>query len=102
MKRDRDAELSNAELLAIVDIAREFQGSVKDRRTMMERKYPDFASRYPFLFDMVCQDDFDMNRFKYMLEMREKVTARNMSHYDASKEIGQKMFDIYVKDKVKK
>lgn len=102
MKRDRDAELSNAELLAIVDVARGFHGSVKERRSMMERKYPDFASRYPFLFDMVCQDDFDMDRFKYMLDMRAMVNAHNMSHYDASKEIGQKMFDIYVKDKVKK
>lgn len=102
MKRDRDIELSNEELLVIVGVARAFEGSAKERRGMMERKYPDFLARYPFLFDMACQDNFDMERFQYMLNMRARVMGQDMSHYDASKEIGQKMFDVYVKDKVKK
>ncbi len=102
MKRTREVELSNEELLAIVQVARCFDGPSKERRAMIERRYPDFVARYPILCDTVCEDNFDMERFRYMLDMRAKVAAHNVSHFDASKEIGQKMFDIYVKDKVKK
>lgn len=101
-KRDRIGPegLPSQEILAIVKEMRDFEGSAKERRETFERKYPDFAKVYHHLFDMACETSFDMDKLVYMIEMRDKIRTRQMTTDQASKEVGQKFFDIYVKDKI--
>jgi hypothetical protein len=92
--------LSSAEIMNIIHEIRAFEGSPKDRTETFERKYPDFAKHYNHLFDMACQTTFDMEKLEYMIAMRDRVRAGGVSVEDASKEVGQKFFDIYVKPKI--
>ena len=39
--------------------------------------------------------------FKYMMKLREEVNTQKRTLENASEEVGQKMFNVYVKDKVK-
>ena len=105
MKRDRDSgvaevEYSSEEIIAIVNDIVASTLPVTERKTEYTKKYPEFVERYPVLFASSCEDNFDYNRFKYMMRMREQVTSNKKTLEDASKEVGQRMFDAYVKPKL--
>lgn len=107
MKRSRGTtHFTSDEILRIVDDIRDSmtQGTVAGgenaRRQHFEKKYPEFADRHRHLFDMVCENEFDRDRLKYMLEMRDSIEKKDISFENASKQIGQKMFDVYVKPKI--
>jgi hypothetical protein len=103
-KRDRLEEhgLDSDEMLRIVSEMCAYEGNERRKRAEFEVKYPDFVDRYPVLFKMACEPNFDVGRFKYMIGLRDDVLSRKTTLEDASKEVGQKMFDVYVKDKVQR
>jgi hypothetical protein len=101
-KRNRLDEdgLPSDEIMTIVREIREYTGSDKRRKAEFEKKYPDFVERYPMLFQLACEPTFDLDRLEYMIKLRESIKTQETTLEDASKEIGQKMFDIYVKDRI--
>jgi hypothetical protein len=60
-------------------------------------KYPEFAKAFPVLFASACEPGFDIGRFMYMIQMRNEVKNEKRTMEDASKEVGQSLFDEYVK-----
>lgn len=102
MKRDRNSEqdLSSSAIMEIVHDIRTSTLSVSETKTEYAKKYPDFAEQYPVLFASVCEPDFDMNRFKYIMGMRDQVRNNEKSLHDASVQVGQRLFDHYVKPHV--
>lgn len=107
MKRSRGTtHFTSKEIMQIVDDIRlsidagEVSGGENARRQEFEKKYPEFAQRHRHLFDMVCEDKFDKERLTYMLHMRDSIEKKEISFEDASKNIGQTMFDVYVKPKL--
>jgi hypothetical protein len=92
-----DINLSNAEIMEIIKDIRNSTLSSKQREEHFEKKYSDFSDRYPYLFNMACSESFDEATLNYILTMREKVTSNKMSEFDASKVVGQKFFDKYMK-----
>jgi hypothetical protein len=98
MKRDRISEdaLPSSQIKMIVDDIVAHTGSVADRKRVFSKKYPEFVDRYPALFGTACEPGFDYNRFLYMMGMLDKVTTRQSTLDDASKEVGQALFDQYV------
>ncbi|NBP66911.1 MAG: hypothetical protein EBU66_19980, partial [Bacteroidetes bacterium] len=96
-----DKHLSSEEIINIVTTISKFKGKEKDKQREFANKYEEFRMKYPVLFDLACSDDFDMTRFKYMMRLREEVNTNKRTLENASEEIGQKLFDVYVKDKVK-
>jgi len=104
-KRDRsevDMELSSDELMAIVREIHTAPGTPRDKDVEFDKKYPGVKERYPVLFELACSRDFDMQRFEYMIRLRNQVLQGERTVEDTSVEVGQKMFDVYVGDKVKK
>ena len=93
--------MSTEEIINIVEKIAHYKGSSKDKQRVFRKSYPDFAEKYPVLFEMSAQDDFDVNRLKYMLSLRSRVEQSKLSQYDASARVGQMLFDSYVKDKIK-
>jgi len=89
--------LSSDEIFAIVNDIRTIGGRTKDRSREAAKRYPEFQQRYPFLFDMVCADDFDYQRFQYMMNMKARVDATQMTQEQAATKIGQDLFNVYVK-----
>lgn len=103
-KRGHEAnnlEFSNSEIISIINEMREASNlTQKDRARIFRRKHPEFAERFTSLFDMACSDNFDVACLESMLNLRERILANKMSLDDASKVVGQGLFDKYVKHKV--
>lgn len=101
MKRSRAGNEDGLSSNCILDIVKEiasYKGTEKQKREHFEKQYPEFASRYSYLFIMACEDNFDIERLQYMLHMRENIHKQHVTLEDASVEVGQKMFDVYIKD----
>lgn len=99
-KRTRDETMDHLSTDDIRKIVLEIAcaaGTTKDKEKTFRKRHAEFAERYPALFEMVCQPTFDMGRLNYMLNMREKVIQQDRTIDDASKEVGQVLFDEYVK-----
>lgn len=98
-KRDRLDEdgLPLEELMHIVQDVTSQKKSMRDKRKYCKTKYPDFVDRYPMLFEKVCEDEFDMNRFVYMMSLKQQILNKEQTLESASVQVGQKLFDVYVK-----
>lgn len=70
---------------------------------MMCKKYNTFFERYPTLFYKMIENpiNFNMERLCHMLNMKAKIDNNNISHEDASKKIGAKYYNEFVKPFVK-
>jgi len=69
----------------------------KERFIFFEKKYPDIVKQFDLLIRMACSPDFDLDRFNYMMDMRDKVINRTETEESASVKVGQDLFDHYVK-----
>lgn len=98
--RDDEGKLPTDKILEIVTDIRNYKGSHNSKVEHFEKKYPEFVANYVSLFDMACQPEFDFDRLKYMLDLKDKIDQKKVSFDAASREVGQKMFDIYVKDRL--
>lgn len=72
-------------------------GAPKDKDKTFRKKYYDFSEKYPALFDMACRPDFDIHKLNYMLQLREQISNNHTNIDEASKKVGQALFDEYVK-----
>jgi hypothetical protein len=102
-KRPRDggaSKLLSTEIVTIIKDIRAISGTEKQRQDTGAKRYPEFAEHYPHLFKLACEPAFDMSRLEYMLNLRDSVNNQKVTFEDASKEVGQVMFDTYIKDKI--
>lgn len=97
-----EGALTTEEIMTIVGTMVSYQGTSQQKQLRFADHFPEFKAQYPFLFDMACAPDFDMERFTYMMNLREQVSKQSRTLEDASKEIGQKLFNEYVKPHVGK
>lgn len=78
--------------------------SYQEYRLMIDSSdtFKEFSLDYPALFNMIIDDplNFDINRLKFMLNMKSKIDNNEVSNEDATKEIGEKYYDEFVKNKV--
>lgn len=98
-KRDRLNEegLPNEEIIQIVHTLATLHKGMRDKRKYGQTNFPDFVDRYPALFEKVCEDNFDMGRFMYMMGLKTQITNKTQTVDSASKIVGQALFDVYVK-----
>lgn len=89
--------LSSSEIMRIVREIQNSHLSEEQRKGFYSKRYVKFSECYKVLFDMACRPGIDMKKLEYMLTMREKVVKGTMSVDNASKHVGQTMFDEYVK-----
>lgn len=94
-------QLSNEEIIQIVSEISQDSGSQKDKLRVYRKKFPEFADKYPVLFEMSTQDNFDLQRLKLMLSLRNRIENSTLTQHDASAQVGQVLYDAYVKDKIK-
>lgn len=98
-KREREeTPLDSSEILSIITEITKSSQSANTKKTIFRKKYPEFADKYPVLFEMATKPDFDISRLRMMLNMRDAVTDNNISQYDASAKVGKVLYDAYVKD----
>ena len=100
-KRPRDSEeYTSDEIMRIVGAIRNLEGLPKERARTARSLFPEFVERHPVLFESVCQPSFNMERFTYMIRLKREIEGNQRTVEDASKEVGEKLFDIYVKPKL--
>lgn len=94
--RESDAHFNSDEIRKIVMEIACAAGTPKDKEKIFRKKHYDFAERLPALFDMACQPNFDMQKLMYMLQMRDQILNNQTTLEDASKDVGQTLFNEYV------
>ena len=89
--------LPSDEIIRIVKEIQNSKLSVQSRQTFFRKKYNKFAERYSSLFEMACRPDLEMDKLEYMIRLRDRVNSGKTTLENASKNVGQRMFDEYVK-----
>jgi hypothetical protein len=70
--------------------------NVQDKESYFRPIYENFATKYPFLFEMCCKPNVDKDTLEMMLSMLEKIKNNKMTQDKASEDIGQHLFNKYV------
>lgn len=78
------------------------QSTHPNKAEFFAEKYKNFLQKYPVLYVSLCKPDFDMNRLKYMMGIMNDVNTTDRTMDDATKMIGQQLFDEFVDPIVKK
>jgi hypothetical protein len=94
--------LTSDEIRAIVLEIACSAGTPSEKEKKFRQKYPHFAEFYPTLLDLACRPQFEMSKLQYFLQLRDQITQRERTVEDASKEVGQALFDEYVQPVVSK
>ena len=92
-----DSQLSQESIKKIISEIQRTPQNKEKRLEYFGMKYADFAERYPILFDMACRDEFDYEKFNYMMRIRGQIEKKERTIEHASVEVGQKFYDMYMK-----
>lgn len=60
-----------------------------------KNNYKFFIERYPFLSDMAIKKDIDLDTLHYMIDLREKIITNSITFEDASKKVGNDIYQQY-------
>lgn len=94
---EQTEQYSTDEIIAIVQTIVSQSGTQKDKHRVFRKTFPEFVEKYPMLFQMACEPDFNMERLVYMLRMRDAVHTQTVSQHQASVSVGENLFQEYVK-----
>lgn len=78
-----------------------FDGSDEELKEHMKEKYDNLYNNYKAIYNMTCEGNMDLVKLKYMLTMLNKINNNEISEYDASVKVGEKLVDEYVKPNLK-
>lgn len=99
---EQSEQLSSADILSMVQSIKDYPGTAKEKQRYFRKKNPEFADKYPSLFQMACEPNFDVQRLSFMLNMRDNVANQKISQHQASVTVGENLFKEYVKPLVDK
>ena len=90
-------QYSSEEIIAIIQTIVAQGGTSKEKQRMFRKSFPEFVEKYPNLFQMSCEPDFNIDRLAYMLRMRDAVDEQKVTQHQASVSVGENLFQEYVK-----
>jgi|TARA_B110000971_G_C20038566_1_gene516027 hypothetical protein len=100
---------STEKIISLVHVLIAYYNEPDIKKEMLENKdecikktldvHGDFFDKYPALFHMISNNpyNFEMDRLVDMLNLKKKVTNKEVSYKDASVGIGYKYYDEFVK-----
>ena len=68
----------------------------------MITKYNELHTSYNFIFNRAISGELDMNMFSYMINKAKSVQKNTISNFEASKQIGTKLVDTFIKPELEK
>ena len=80
---------------------KESKVSPDETKKVVQEKYREFSLNYPAIFIMAADGNLDIDRFKSMVNMADRVKNNEISQHDASVKVGEQLVDDYVKPKIK-
>lgn len=70
------------------------KSNVENKEEYFSDKYPVFKQKYPVLYKKICTEpNFDIKNLEYMVGVLES----NKNNHDQDVQVGQMLFDKYVK-----
>jgi len=81
----------------IREIVRETKMNETDKIKYFVSKYPITSDKNPMLIKKACEENFDMDRFVWMLQMSQSVDKKTISQHDASVKVGEMLVDYHIK-----
>jgi hypothetical protein len=81
----------------IREIVRETIMNEADKIEYFVSKYPITSDKNPMLIKKACGENFDMDRFLWMLKMSQSVNKKTISQHDASVKVGEMLVDYHIK-----
>lgn len=71
-------------------------------RSVMEEKYKDFKNENNSIFDKCITGNMDINVLSFMINQAKQIQKNNISNYDASVKVGEKLVDKFIKPLINK
>ena len=68
----------------------------------MEKRYSELNNSFNFIFIKAISGSLDNNVFTYMIEKAKSIQKNKISNFDASKQVGEKIVDTFIKPNIKK
>ena len=97
---DYDKILDQAKL--VLTLLEENQLDDQTKRDEMTEKCKYLIDKTPNIYKMCIGGGMDIERLTYMINMVKKVKSKEMSDYDASVKVGERLVDEFVKPKIEK
>jgi hypothetical protein len=73
---------------------------VKSKIDYYSSMYPNLFTAYPTALKKACESNFDLEKFKWMMNMQKNVQNNQISQHNASIEVGERLVDEHVKPKL--
>lgn len=81
----------------------DFKGLTYDEfKTQMETEFEKLNRDFNFIFSRAISGNLDNNMFEFMIQKAKSVQNNKMSNYDASKQVGEKLVDKFIKPEIEK
>lgn len=77
-------------------------GSPEKKLEYYKSKYPAISEKYKILFQKVCEPEFDVDKFIWMMQMKSRIDDNNITPHNANVEVGKALVDEYVAPKLNK
>ena len=77
------------------------QNNNVDLESELKVKYSSFEEKYPTLFKKIITNELENEQMlEHMLQMLDNVKLGKMSEFDASADVGKKLYNKHVKPKI--
>lgn len=87
----------------IENIVHEIQSERKNNKEdYYSKKYPEFKDKYENLFRVVCTRKIDNEMLTKMLNLKDSIDKKEIDQFSASANVGQDLYDKYIKHKIEK
>lgn len=75
----------------------EVQQCVDDlqKNQLLKHQFPELYEQYKPIYIATLRQQMDLNMLKFMLSQRERIVNKETTEFNASKDIGQLLFDKY-------
>ena len=82
----------------ISEIVQEINKStISNKFDYFNTKYSNVFKKYPKLCKVACESDFDIQKFSYLMKIKDEVDSNTRTSYDADVHIGTILANEYIK-----
>lgn len=75
-------------------------GSSEKKHAYYRSKYPAIGEKYKVLIQKACEPNFEIEKFMWMIDMKNQIDDKKITTHDASVEVGKVLVDEYIAPKL--
>jgi hypothetical protein len=90
------SELPNPDEIEQI-VTRISESTFQDKQIHFAEIYPDFAKRFPRIFEMACSHRGNVSHLSFMLDKLRDIKRNQTNQYDASVQVGERLANAYIR-----